>query len=322
MEVAEVILVTQNEDINDVSTIIHSCLSIKAANAVLEDISFANLDEENCRAYRGIITNASKIPPKFLGCTPYIIVQIPDQDFENKSAAYIEAHFEKAPISPEKVQIRIQELLSNGIIFNDGYGVDHNNIPTIDDIFLFFGVQIPFVFKIGDQGTDEEFEDRLKSLCKSISDVKIVMEGDSLNMSRKVSLVITPKEGVAYKIEGRLLGGAITEEVTKIAQNIEIAEKIHTSKTLEMNTVVHYLSNIETANQRIATNLRTNGHFVMTLEAIKSDTDIVHAEVASRHLYISPPINITREFIDNMSNTRATFECTDGSIIVMKEQKS
>ena len=321
---AEVILVTQNEDIPGTSTLVYTCQSLDHANTVLADISFANLDEENCRAYRGILTNASVIPPKLLGCVPYIIVQLPNDD---EQGDYVEAHFEKLPTVPSKIQDYIQELISKELEYTNDHGVDDVMVPTMDDIFLFFGVQIPFTFNISNQEIDDEFEDRLELLQSQLVIAneltqtlpKESTEGDDMS-KKKVLLTITKSNGTSFMIEGRLLGGCVTEEATKIAQNFEVAEKVHTSSTKKLSTVIRYLIGIETDNQKTAANLKTHGHFVVTVDAIKGDKDVVHAEVLSRQLYISPEIKLTPSYIDTRSNTKASFECVDGTMIEIKEQ--
>jgi hypothetical protein len=321
---AEVILVTQNEDIPGTSTLVYTCQSLEQANEVLADISFANLDEENCRAYRGILTDASTIPSKLLGCVPYLIVQLPSDDTQED---YVEAYFEKLPIIPSKIQERIQEILSQELEYTNDHGVDGNTLPDINDVFLFFGVQVPFTFNISEQEMDDEFEDRLGLLQSQLSIVnevaqtlpKETVEGDSMS-KKKVLLTITKNNGASFMIEGRLLGGCVTEEATKIAQNFEVAEKVHTSTTKKLSTVIRYLIGIETDNQKTDINLKTHGHLVVTLDAIKGEKDTVHAEVLSRQLYISPEIKLTPSYIDTTAGTKATFECADGTIIEIKEQ--
>lgn len=326
MPVAEVILVTQNEDIEDSSTLIHTCLSLDRANEVLDDISFANLDEDNCKAYRGILTDAKTIPENFLGCAPYIIVQIPGQ--EETAIDYIEAHFEKAPMSSKGVQDRIQELLSQELVFDTENGVSIMGIPTLDDIFIFFGVKLHLTLHINEQDTDEEFEDRLSQLQNSLSIINRPIqnttyegsEGVLPNMQKTVVLTITPKSGHIYTLEGRLLGGCITEEAAKLVQNKDISERIHTGESQPMSAVLDYLIKLESDNQPISYHLRTHGHFVVAVSTIADNIDILSIKTKSRQLYISPEIRLTSEYVHTNSTSSATFECVDGTTITMKEK--
>ena len=326
MPAAEVILVTQNEDIAEASTLIHTCMSIDGANNVLDEISFANIDDDNCRAYRGIITDAKNIPEKFLGCAPYIIVQLPGQ--EESVVDYTEAHFEKAPMSIDSVRTRIQELLSQELVFDTDSGIRIAGIPTIDDIFIFFGIQLPLTLHIGEQDTDDEFEDRLAQLQNSLSITNEHIkesdttdsEGSLQNMSKKVILTITPRGACVYTVEGRLLGACITDEAAKIVQNSEVYERVHTGETQMMGDVIDYLVRIESNNQIIASNLHSYGHFITTIDEITNIENKSKVTTQSRQLYISPAISLTSEYVHTNSDSKAVFECVDGTIIIMREK--
>lgn len=138
-------------------------------------------------------------------------------------------------------------------------------------------------------------------------------------MPKKVLLTITPKGGAPYKIEGRLIGAGVTEEVTKLVQNISISSKAHTMETKRLEDVIEYLTKLEADNQTTAVNMRTHGHLVATLDAIKADSDATHHEVISRQLYITPPIKLTPEHTINTAKVSVNFECTDGTLITVAE---
>lgn len=329
MPMAEVILVTQNEDIPGTSTLLYTCYSTEEADATLSDISFANLDEYNCKAYRGLLMPASEIPTKLLGCVPYIIIPFNTTDHFSDDD-HNEVYFKKAPMIPEKLQSHVQEKINKEIKLVDDTGKDVTLKPTIDDVYLFFGTALQFVFKIDEQEADEEFEDRLITMQENILDKKqtiqtipdIETEEDD-NMSKKIVTVkVTPSKGDVFTLEGRLLGGCVSEEAAKIAQNNEIAKRLHTGSTKSLRTMIKYLLKVEVDNSKVASNLQTFGHFVIALEAIKAAKDTVHSEVHARHLYISPKIKRTPAYVDNDTTCSVNYDCTDGTAIEITEQVS
>lgn len=168
----EVYLVTQHEDLKSIPTELQICESLEAANVALSDISFGNTDDDNCRVYCGVIIPAKFIPDKLKGCTPYIIVFNPDNSGE--------VIFKKSPMSTDKLCSKIEELLSDELLFDkefefkDGtYTVgERKRSHSIEDVSIFFGSRLTSVLHVPEDALDEELIFRVTDLADYITHQK------------------------------------------------------------------------------------------------------------------------------------------------------
>lgn len=120
----------------------------------------------------------------------------------------------------------------------------------------------------------------------------------------------------SFEITGRLLGVASIMEATKILQNAEVGSRIATAETKSLRDTIDA---VESPNQDSKDMLT---RVVVAIKEIKRMTDKMPLTTLTRQLFISAPISLVSEIVqDHKKETlkKATMDCSDNSLLVIEE---
>lgn len=338
-----VIMITQNEDLSgldqenmlfstDCAVQMYPCVSTDDADTVMEGISTYNIDTDNCRAYSGAIFSAKNIPANIKGLTPYLIINISDgHDIYGDT---MEGVFKKLPKNIDEVCDIISKVLSTQIRveLDDGYVFE--DFPNINDMYLFIGKQVELSLTVSADSIDEELIDRIDSICDAVLDGESIeisehheqSDGDEDMATNDVVVTVNHSTAVGdgvkstFKVDGRLIGMCITDEALKIAQNKEVARRVHTKPAAPLIDVVELIVARLEKNQKLPANDRRYAHFVVAAKSIKDLNTGVEATTFARKLYISPPIDLVSGSSASAELSAATFECVDGTMCAISQK--
>lgn len=142
-------------------------------------------------------------------------------------------------------------------------------------------------------------------------------------MKRKVELNILAAEstGVVTEdvhIHGRLLGVISGLEGTKVIQNQEIAQRIATAEAVTLTDTLKGLETIKKENS----GRDGFGRLVVAISSMRTEKEKEMNSVLTRQLFISTGISLISETAKKDKDLmRATFTCTDDSIIMINEKE-
>lgn len=339
-----IFLITQNEDLagldnddysdfsTDCAVQMHICQSTDDADAVLENISVMNVDTDNCRAYTGAVFSIKEIPKNIKGLTPYLII-----DAAASGASHLdlmEGVFKELPKDMDKVCDIIAAALTTKVRIELDDGYVHEDYPDVDMMYLFVGKSTDLSLAMNPDAIDEELLDRIDSICSAVDkgnsygiyEHSTSNSGDKQMSTNNVILTVNHAEDAGFgehstfKVEGRLLGMCITEEALKIAQNSEIARKIHTSPSTHLADAVRHIVKQVEANQSALKPDRKTCHLVIAVKETKNLGTQAVSWPSTRKLYFSPPIELVSGSSDSVTMSSATFECAGGTMCSAMEK--
>lgn len=162
----EIFLITEQlPDDNDIdlTTDVFIFNSLVEANMKLDELTYGEADSTEITIYHGILIQANFIPDKLNGIIPYIYIKNPESKYD--ISLQYDALFIKAYKDINKITNKIEELLNNKYLFIN----NNDTLPTIEDVFLFFGTELMPSLQVIDTNIDEELITRALAIKNSIS---------------------------------------------------------------------------------------------------------------------------------------------------------
>ncbi len=309
MPLVNVLIVSQDEDVEDEPSYIWTCTDTKTMNEVIGKLTYGNIDDENVRAYQGILLDSNSVPEKFNGIVPKIIIQSP---FIVDDIEFAEVYMEDGPRDPEKLREKIKELTEKEFEFMDNKGDVQNITPNFDDIYLFFGQQLFMIMQLDEYEEDEEFDELLLGIKESIKNK------EDKNMAESfVTIDVESGKGVEkpYKIFGKLLGMCSSEEALKIVQNSKVSEQVYKGPSYALKTVISAVNKTIISNYTNKVNPKS-AHIVATINTIEKEDGVKQSGITDS-IYISPPVKRIASSIDSKEYYSAQLDFENGEKITI-----